>query len=37
MTDHSGKWSAHKTIGFLLLSSAGLWIALGLAVRSLFH
>jgi len=37
MNWQSDKWPAHKTVGFLLLTGAGLWIALGLTVRILFH
>ena len=35
MTWQSDKWPANKTVGFLLLTGGGLWIALVLAIRVL--
>jgi len=35
MSGQSDKWSAHKTVGFLVLASAGLWVVFGVAVRLL--
>ena len=37
MTWQSDKWPVYKTAGFLLLAGAGLWAALGVAVRILIH
>jgi hypothetical protein len=37
MTWQSDKWTAQKTAGFLLITSAGLWVALGFAIHILFH
>ena len=37
MTWQSDKWPANKTVGFLLLTSAGLWAILGFAIHALFH
>lgn len=34
---HSDKWPAYKTVGFLLFTSAGLWLAVGLALRALIR
>jgi hypothetical protein len=37
MSWRSDKWSANKTIGFLLLTSLGLWAVLGLTIRVLLR
>ena len=37
MTSRSDKWPAHKTVGFLVLTGAGLWLALGITIRVFFH
>ena len=35
MTWQSDKWPVNKTVGFLLLTGAGLWVALGVGVHIL--
>jgi hypothetical protein len=37
MAWQSDKWPIQKTVGFLLFAGAGLWIALGLALKVLFR
>jgi hypothetical protein len=37
MTWQSDKWPANKTVGFLLLTGAGLWAVLGFAIHALFR
>ena len=37
MALQSDKWPIHKTVGFLLLAGAALWVALGFTLRVLFH
>jgi hypothetical protein len=37
MTWQSDKWPANKTVGFLLLTGAGLWAVLGFAIHALFY
>jgi hypothetical protein len=37
MSWRSDKWSANKTIGFLLLTSLGLWLVLGLTIDVLLR
>jgi hypothetical protein len=33
----SDKWPAYKTVGFLLITGAGLWAGLGVVIHALFH
>jgi hypothetical protein len=37
MTWQSNKWPINKTIGFLALTSAGLWLVLGLTLKVIIH
>jgi hypothetical protein len=37
MAWQSDKWPTYKTAGFLVFAGAGLWLALGLALKALIH